>query len=208
MAAVRARLDTDTALRAVAHPHRLAAPHCPHRWPPPPRHESRLMGPGAAAGVCVHHVSRHVPRPTRTTPLNHCDDELRQAVALFRYGLLADIVHLPPGTPGVGERLRDKARHTYVIPGTRRTRVAAETLRDWLFAVPLMGGLKPCTRRAHRPRASPGACPPRSRAASLDPHPALSVNALIKTARERGSTTPSRRRPCTACSRAKDSSSR
>ena len=64
--------------------------------------------------------------------MNHCDDELRQAVALFRYGLLADIVHLPPGTPGVGERLRDKARHTYVIPGTRRTRVAAETLRDWL----------------------------------------------------------------------------
>ena len=45
--------------------------------------------------------------------MNHCDDELRQAVALFRYRLLADIVHLPPGTPGVGGRLRDKAGHTY-----------------------------------------------------------------------------------------------
>ena len=50
----------------------------------------------------------------------------------FRYGLIADLAHLPPGTPGIGERLREKANHAYTIPGTRRTRVAAETIRDWL----------------------------------------------------------------------------
>ena len=62
------------------------------------------------------------------------DDDTRQAVALFRYGLIADLAHLPPGTPGTGERLRAKATQDYVIPGTTRTRVAAETLRHWLTA--------------------------------------------------------------------------
>ena len=31
--------------------------------------------------------------------MNDRNDELRQAVALFRYGLIADLVHLAPGTP-------------------------------------------------------------------------------------------------------------
>ena len=60
------------------------------------------------------------------------DDDTRQAVALFRYGLVADLVNLPPGTPGIGTRLRAKAERDYDIPGTDRTRVAAETLRDWM----------------------------------------------------------------------------
>ena len=30
--------------------------------------------------------------------MNHSDDELRQAIALFRYGVIADLVHLPVGT--------------------------------------------------------------------------------------------------------------
>ena len=62
------------------------------------------------------------------------DDDTRQAVALFRYGLIADLVNLPPGTPGTGARLRAKAEQDYVIPGTSRTRVAAETMRHWLTA--------------------------------------------------------------------------
>ncbi|MCP4003404.1 MAG: hypothetical protein GY725_04335, partial [bacterium] len=58
--------------------------------------------------------------------------DLRHQIALFRYGLLADIVHLPPGTKGLYRRLEDKAALEYNIPGTSRTRVATETLRDWL----------------------------------------------------------------------------
>ncbi len=53
-------------------------------------------------------------------------------MALFRYGLIADLVNLPTGAPGIGARLRAKAEHDYDIPGTNRTRVAAETLHDWL----------------------------------------------------------------------------
>ena len=60
------------------------------------------------------------------------EERLRREVALFRYGLIIDLAHLPPGTPGIRERLRAKAEHSYTIPGTQRTRVAAETLRDWL----------------------------------------------------------------------------
>ena len=60
------------------------------------------------------------------------DTDHRQAVALFRYGLIADLVHLPPGSPGLYQRLREKAQGDYTIPGSRRTQVAAETLRDWL----------------------------------------------------------------------------
>ena len=57
---------------------------------------------------------------------------LETEVALFRYGLIADLVHLPPGTKGLYQRLQDKAAVVYCIPGSSRTRVAAETLRDWL----------------------------------------------------------------------------
>ncbi len=64
---------------------------------------------------------------------NHdAEEKLRREVALFRYGLIADLAHLPPGTPGIRAQLRAKAEQSYTIPGTHRTRVAAETLRDWL----------------------------------------------------------------------------
>jgi transposase InsO family protein len=64
--------------------------------------------------------------------MNDPDCDHRHEVALFRYGLIADLVHLPPGTKGLYQRLQDKAAGQYCIPGTSRTRVAAETLRDWL----------------------------------------------------------------------------
>jgi len=64
--------------------------------------------------------------------MNDTPVDLRQAVALFRYGLIADLVHLPPGTKGLYRRLEEKAAREYTIPGSSRTRVAAETLRDWL----------------------------------------------------------------------------
>ena len=69
------------------------------------------------------------------------DDETRRAeraeqIALFRYGLISDLVHPAAGdeTRRLYERLRDKAGKSYCIPGSRRTRVAVETLRDWLGA--------------------------------------------------------------------------
>ena len=58
----------------------------------------------------------------------------RQAIALFRYGLIADLIHLPAGSRGLYARLREKAAADHSIPGSPRIRVAPETLRHWLKA--------------------------------------------------------------------------
>lgn len=69
------------------------------------------------------------------------DDDTKRAeraeqIALFRYGLISDLVHPAAGDEQrrLYERLREKAAKSYCIPGTRRTHVAVETLRDWLCA--------------------------------------------------------------------------
>ena len=90
--------------------------------------------------------------------MNDADEQLRREVALFRYGLIADLIHLPPGTPGIGDKLRAKAEQQYTIPGTLRTRVAAETVRDWLLHYRRGGfdALYPKTRADRgRPRRLP-----------------------------------------------------
>ncbi|MFQ5515842.1 MAG: DDE-type integrase/transposase/recombinase [Acidimicrobiia bacterium] len=76
------------------------------------------------------------------------DEKLREQIALFRYGLIADLVHLEPGTGGIYRRLADKARHCYQIPGSSRTRVAVNTMRDWLTSYRAGGfdALKPRAR--------------------------------------------------------------
>lgn len=60
------------------------------------------------------------------------DDELRKNVALFRYGLIADLLHLHGPRCGVYAELDKKAERSYAIPGSTRTQVAAETIRGWL----------------------------------------------------------------------------
>jgi putative transposase len=64
------------------------------------------------------------------------DEQSKRAeqVALFRYGLIADFLHPAPeeAAQSLHERMRQKATGSYCIPGTRRTRVGVETLRDWL----------------------------------------------------------------------------
>jgi len=40
-----------------------------------------------------------------------------EEVALFRYGVIGDLVHLPPGSNGLYARLREKADIDYRIPG-------------------------------------------------------------------------------------------
>lgn len=59
---------------------------------------------------------------------------IREQVALFRYGLIGDLVHRDPNAPGLYALLRKKAEQSYSIPGSRHQRVAAETIRDWLKA--------------------------------------------------------------------------
>jgi putative transposase len=69
---------------------------------------------------------------TPTDPMLVADAERRKQVALFRYGLIADLVQLPANHRGLYKLLTDKAAREYEIPGTLRRHVAAETLRGWL----------------------------------------------------------------------------
>lgn len=116
------------------------------------------------------------------------DNDTREKTALFRYGLIADLLHRPQGERGLYTLLGQKAERVYEIPGSRRTRVAPETIRDWLSAY--RGGGFDALRP--RPRSDQG----RARAipqdvADLlchikDDRPELSVQAVINQARSKG----------------------
>lgn len=116
------------------------------------------------------------------------DTERRHEIALFRYGLIADLAQLPPGTKGLYQRIEEKAAGEYTIPGATRTRIAPETLRDWLKRY-RQGGFDALMPK---PRADRG----RSRAlpdavvelllSLKEGNPKLSVPLLIRQARASG----------------------
>ncbi len=97
--------------------------------------------------------------PSRGESMNAHDADHARAVALFRYGVIAELLRLPPGSPERAEALRANARQDYAIPGSRRTRIAAQTLRDWLRLYDQGGfdGLhpKPCADRGSARRLPP-----------------------------------------------------
>ena len=116
------------------------------------------------------------------------DEELRKAVALFRYGLIADVLRLPLGSRDIRRALHQKAQRTYVIPGTRRTRVAVETMRDWLYLY-RTGGFEALYPKTRADRGQPRRLPPEVAEALIAlkcEQPALSVKALIGAAHQRG----------------------
>ena len=120
--------------------------------------------------------------------MNHSDDDLRQAIALFRYGVIADLVHLPVGAKGTGTMMRAKAEQTYTIPGTDRTRVAAGTIGGWVRAY-RDGGFdalypKPRTDRGQPRRLAPKVAE-RLVALKIE-NPACSVRLIIARARAEG----------------------
>ena len=124
--------------------------------------------------------------------MNHREDELRQAIALFRYGVIADLVHLPVGTPGFLARMRDKAAQTYASPATSRTRVAPNTLRDW-SKLYRDGGFEALYPKPRTDRGQPRRLPPevaeRLIALKLE-HPIWSVRTVIRAARDTGIDSP------------------
>ena len=120
--------------------------------------------------------------------MSHPDEELRKAVALFRYGLIADVLRLPPGSREIRRTLHEKAQRTYTIPGTRRTRVAVETMRDWL-SLYRNGGFEALYPKTRADRGRPRRMPPELAELLVSlktEQPARSVKALIEAAREGG----------------------
>ena len=60
------------------------------------------------------------------------DDKLREEVALFRYGVISELVssRLDPGE--LTELIKNKSEQRWHIPGTNRTRISTATIRRWL----------------------------------------------------------------------------
>ena len=112
-------------------------------------------------------------------------DSKSEKIALFRYGLIADLLHWPRGKRGLGEMIAKKTERDHEIPGSRRCRVAPETIRDWLKDYRRNGfdGLMPKVRNDQgQARAIP------QEVADLlcmlkEDKPALSVRMVIEAAR-------------------------
>jgi transposase InsO family protein len=118
--------------------------------------------------------------------MNDALSDHRQAVALFRYGLIADLAQLPPGTKGLYAQIQAKAERDYVIPGSTRTRVAPETIRDWLGHY-RRGGFEALLPKPRVDRGRPRALPPQVVDVLLgikEGNPALSVQLVIREARD------------------------
>lgn len=110
-----------------------------------------------------------------------------ETVALFRYGLIADLRDLRPGDRSLHTRLEEKAEREYEIPGTTRRRVAAGTLRDWLYAY-RRGGFEALKPRPRRDVGHARALPPAVADALCtlkEEAPTFSVMMLIAVARQR-----------------------
>ena len=116
------------------------------------------------------------------------DSQHRQAIALFRYGLIAEFVQLPPGSKGLYARLREKASRDYTIPGTTRTRVTLETLRHWLSRY-RRGGFDALLPKGRTDRGRSRALPQVVADALIslkEEQRALSIPQLIRAVREAG----------------------
>jgi len=95
--------------------------------------------------------------PTQKTVQTESAD-LPTEIALFRYGLIAQLVHTPPDKGHQEVLLREIAARTYHIPGSKRTRVSVTTLRRYLKTYHDHGfeALRPAPRAdAGTPRAFP-----------------------------------------------------
>lgn len=114
--------------------------------------------------------------------------DLAEEVALFRYGVIADVVRQEPGSSGIYAQLRVRAAQHYDIPGSSKNRVAVETMRAWVKAYRKRGfaGLYP------KPRSDRGR--PRNIAPAVvdqllhakDQSPAMTVKQVIAAVKDEG----------------------
>jgi putative transposase len=84
--------------------------------------------------------------------------DLNTEIALFRYGLIAQLIHTPPDQGQQESLLRQLASQTYQIPGSTRAHVSATTLRRYLKTYREQGfdALRPVPRTdTGTPRAFP-----------------------------------------------------
>jgi putative transposase len=86
------------------------------------------------------------------------DETLREQIALFRHGVISELVSRPLALREKEKLLAAIAAKTWTLPGSRRTQIGRTTVRDWIELYQRHGfdGLKPRPRAdTGRPRAIP-----------------------------------------------------
>jgi transposase InsO family protein len=106
--------------------------------------------------------------------------------------VIAELVQWPKDAKGLYEAIQAKAARTYPIPGSTRTRVAAETIRDWLKAY-RRGGFEALLPKPRADRGQTRRLPPsvvEALLATKEGNPALSVQLVIREVRQRADVPP------------------
>jgi putative transposase len=112
-------------------------------------------------------------------------DEQRREVALFRYGVIADLVQREPHQRGLYAQLAKKAETEYTIPGSLRRHVAVETMRGWIRDY-RRGGFEALVPRVRADHGSSRSIPPQVidlLCQMKEDTPELSIPLLLKKVR-------------------------
>lgn len=119
-------------------------------------------------------------------------ESLREQIALFRYGVISELVSRPLA-PGEKEQLLTQlAARTWSIPGTHRTHLGRSTAREWVEQYKTLGfeGLKPSPRAdAGRTRALPDTVQDLLLALRAE-RPRASLDSLVQAVRLSGRVDP------------------
>lgn len=124
--------------------------------------------------------------------MNDPDPDLRQRVALFRYGLVSQLLPLAPNSEARRERLASLSAQDHAIPGSRRLRVAEGTLREWLRAYQL-GGFQALVPRVRTDQGRSRRIEPalaERLIAKKEASPALSIRLIIEELCKEGALAP------------------
>ena len=124
--------------------------------------------------------------------MNDPDPDLRQRVALFRYGLVSQLLPLAAHSAARRERLASLSAQDHAIPGSRRLRIAEGTLRDWLRAYQL-GGFEALVPRVRADQGQSRRIEPalaERLIAKKEASPALSIRLIIEELCKQGALAP------------------
>ena len=110
----------------------------------------------------------------------------QEEIALFRYGVISELLQLTPGTEAYRGEFCRLVGKRWRIPGTKRTRIAAQTIRDWMkkYRAGGFAGLHPKERLDMGKRRRMSVTTQEILLGIKSESPKLSVRLAIRKARE------------------------
>jgi Homeodomain-like domain len=123
------------------------------------------------------------------------DETQREQIALFRYGVISELVSRSLAPREKEKLLAAIAAKTWVLPGSRRTQIGRTTVRDWIVLYQRHGfdGLKPGQRAdVGKPRAIPEPAQELLLALRAE-RPGASIDSLIRAVQLSGRVEPTLR---------------